>query len=43
MNQPESGTAEGLAEAVPRLLDEGYRFVTLDDVVGENAEERSSS
>lgn len=42
MNQPESGTAEGLAEAVPRLLDEGYRFVTLDDVVDENTEERSS-
>jgi peptidoglycan/xylan/chitin deacetylase (PgdA/CDA1 family) len=38
MNQPESGTAEGLAEAVPCLLDKGYQFVTLDDVFEGKAE-----
>jgi peptidoglycan/xylan/chitin deacetylase (PgdA/CDA1 family) len=42
MNQPGSGTAEGLTEAVPRLLDKGYRFVTLDDVFWGKAEERPS-
>ena len=31
MNHPESGTAQGIAAAVPRLLASGYRFVRLSD------------
>lgn len=31
MNQPQSGTAEGLKEAIPILLEKGYRFVTLEE------------
>lgn len=31
MNQPNSGTAEGLQKAIPRLLQAGYRFVKLED------------
>lgn len=31
MNQPNSGTAEGLKEAIPLLLDQGYSFVNLSD------------
>jgi peptidoglycan/xylan/chitin deacetylase (PgdA/CDA1 family) len=31
MNHPESGTAEGMAAAVPDLLASGYRFVRLSD------------
>ncbi|OYD57782.1 polysaccharide deacetylase [Fictibacillus aquaticus] len=31
MNQPESGTAEGIMQAVPLLLDQGFRFVKLED------------
>ncbi len=31
MNHPESGTAQGIAAAVPRLLTAGYRFVRLSD------------
>lgn len=31
MNQPNSGTAEGLKEAIPQLLDQGYSFVSLSD------------
>ncbi|MGK4579477.1 polysaccharide deacetylase family protein [Kitasatospora sp. HPMI-4] len=33
MNHPGGGTAAGVAAAVPRLLDSGYRFVRLSDVV----------
>jgi hypothetical protein len=33
MNQPESGTAGGIAAAVPPLLATGYRFVRLSDVL----------
>lgn len=32
MNQPRSGTARGIAAAVPRLLAGGHRFVRLSDV-----------
>ncbi|MFA9559114.1 polysaccharide deacetylase family protein [Evansella sp. AB-rgal1] len=31
MNQPSSGTAEGVMEAIPILKAEGYRFVTLHE------------
>jgi peptidoglycan/xylan/chitin deacetylase (PgdA/CDA1 family) len=31
MNHPESGTAQGIAAAVPSLLASGYRFVRLSD------------
>lgn len=31
MNQPESGTAEGVKQAVPLLRAEGFEFVQLDD------------
>ncbi|TMW71912.1 polysaccharide deacetylase [Alteribacter natronophilus] len=31
MNQPSSGTAEGVKQAVPQLLDAGYTFVHLGD------------
>jgi peptidoglycan/xylan/chitin deacetylase (PgdA/CDA1 family) len=31
MNHPESGTAQGIAAAVPYLLASGYRFVRLSD------------
>jgi len=31
MNHPESGTAQGIAAAVPRLLASGFRFVSLSD------------
>jgi peptidoglycan/xylan/chitin deacetylase (PgdA/CDA1 family) len=31
MNHPEAGTARGIAEAIPRLLASGYRFVRLSD------------
>jgi peptidoglycan/xylan/chitin deacetylase (PgdA/CDA1 family) len=31
MNHPESGTAQGMAAAVPDLLASGYRFVRLSD------------
>ncbi|WP_261569531.1 polysaccharide deacetylase family protein [Frankia gtarii] len=31
MNHPSGGTAEGIAAAVPRLADSGYRFVRLSD------------
>jgi peptidoglycan/xylan/chitin deacetylase (PgdA/CDA1 family) len=31
MNHPESGTALGIASAIPRLLASGYRFVRLSD------------
>ena len=31
MNHPESGTAQGIAAAVPQLLAAGYRFVRLSD------------
>jgi len=31
MNHPESGMAQGIAAAVPRLLASGYRFVRLSD------------
>jgi peptidoglycan/xylan/chitin deacetylase (PgdA/CDA1 family) len=33
MNHPASGTAEGIAAAVPRLLATGHRFVRLSDVL----------
>lgn len=33
MNQPGHGTAQGIAEAVPRLLASGHRFVRLSDAV----------
>ncbi|MCX5213865.1 polysaccharide deacetylase family protein [Kitasatospora sp. NBC_00240] len=33
MNHPAAGTAAGIATAVPRLLDEGRRFVRLSDAV----------
>ena len=29
MNRPRGDTAEGLAEALPLLIREGFRFVTL--------------
>jgi peptidoglycan/xylan/chitin deacetylase (PgdA/CDA1 family) len=32
MNRPQSDTSKGLAEALPRLLEQGYRFVRLNDV-----------
>jgi peptidoglycan/xylan/chitin deacetylase (PgdA/CDA1 family) len=32
MNHPESGTAEGVMDAVPVLKNRGYRFVRLSDV-----------
>ena len=32
MNHPDRATAEGLEEALPRLIDQGYRFVKLDEV-----------
>ncbi|MFP4483198.1 MAG: polysaccharide deacetylase family protein [Thermovirgaceae bacterium] len=32
MNQPESGTAEGLKKGIPVLLEKGFSFVTLDEV-----------
>ena len=31
MNHPESGTAQGIAASVPRLMASGYRFVRLSD------------
>jgi peptidoglycan/xylan/chitin deacetylase (PgdA/CDA1 family) len=31
MNQPQSATAEGLKEAIPLLLEKGYKFVTLEE------------
>jgi hypothetical protein len=31
MNHPESGTAPGIAAAVPYLLARGYRFARLSD------------
>jgi peptidoglycan/xylan/chitin deacetylase (PgdA/CDA1 family) len=31
MNHPNSGTAQGVAAAVPRLRAAGYRFVRLSD------------
>ena len=31
MNQPSSGTAQGVAAALPRLADAGFRFVRLSD------------
>lgn len=31
MNQPSSGTAEGVKMAIPLLRDQGFRFVTLDE------------
>lgn len=31
-NHPESGTAEGLREAIPELKKRGYRFVSLSDL-----------
>jgi peptidoglycan/xylan/chitin deacetylase (PgdA/CDA1 family) len=31
MNHPGSGTAQGIAAAVPRLMSAGYRFVRLSD------------
>ena len=31
MNQPNSGTAEGVSQAVPLLHTEGFTFVHLDD------------
>lgn len=34
VNHPEGRTAEGLAKALPRLLDEGRRFVRLTDALG---------
>ena len=33
-NHPEGKTAEGLAKALPRLLDEGRKFVTLTHALG---------
>ncbi|MGH3375563.1 MAG: polysaccharide deacetylase family protein, partial [Actinoallomurus sp.] len=33
MNQPRSGTARGIAAAVPHLLASGHRFVRLSDVL----------
>lgn len=34
MNHPESGTFEGLAQALPGLLQRGLRFVKLSQAVG---------
>ncbi|MCD8501893.1 MAG: polysaccharide deacetylase family protein [Bacillaceae bacterium] len=34
MNQPSSGTAEGVRKAIPMLREQGFRFVTLDEVDG---------
>jgi peptidoglycan/xylan/chitin deacetylase (PgdA/CDA1 family) len=34
MNHPESGTAQGIAAAVPDLLASGHRFVRLSDELG---------
>lgn len=31
MNQPQSGTAEGVKQAIPILLEQGYEFVLLKD------------
>ena len=31
MNQPDSGTAQGVATALPRLAQAGFRFVHLSD------------
>lgn len=31
MNQPQSGTAEGVKQAIPILLAQGYKFVLLQD------------
>ena len=31
MNQPQGGTAEGVASALPRLTGSGFRFVKLSD------------
>uniref|UniRef100_A0AAU2UZM4 Polysaccharide deacetylase family protein n=1 Tax=Streptomyces sp. NBC_00003 TaxID=2903608 RepID=A0AAU2UZM4_9ACTN len=33
MNQPQGGTARGISSAVPQLLDRGYVFMRLSDVV----------
>lgn len=33
VNHPEGRTAEGLAKALPRLLDEGRRFVRLGEAL----------
>jgi hypothetical protein len=33
MNHPASGTAQGIAAAVPRLIATGYRFVRLSDEI----------
>jgi hypothetical protein len=33
MNHPESDTAEGIMDAVPILLERGYRFVHLEEHV----------
>ncbi|MGC9372478.1 MAG: polysaccharide deacetylase family protein [Thermovirgaceae bacterium] len=32
MNQPDSGTAEGLTQGIRALLEKGFRFVTLDEI-----------
>ncbi|MFC7371443.1 polysaccharide deacetylase family protein [Fictibacillus iocasae] len=31
MNQPKSGTAQGIIQAVPLLIEQGFRFVKLED------------
>lgn len=33
MNQPQSGTAEGVINAVPKLREQGFEFVRLDEVI----------
>jgi hypothetical protein len=33
MNHPGSGTAQGIAAAVPRLIATGYRFIRLSDEI----------
>ncbi len=33
MNRPTSGTAEGVRNAAMKLLQQGYQFVTLDDLI----------
>lgn len=32
MNQPQSGTAEGVINAVPKLREQGFEFVRLDEI-----------
>ncbi len=37
MNQPQSGTAEGLKKAIPELKKKGFQFVKLEDSVTSNS------